>query len=66
MVTARHDVFCLVRFFVFVDLDNFASLVVATVRADGVRESHIAAVTARDQVTRRQGIMGATAVAAAL
>lgn len=63
LVTARYG---LLRLFVFVDFEHFAALVVSAVRADRVRQAHRSAVAAGYQVSRRQRIVGAAAVATTL
>jgi len=55
------SLFLLLLFFV---ADNFTAFVVPAVWADGVRQAHLAAVTARDQVACNQRVVGATAVTA--
>jgi len=50
----------------FFDCDDFAALVVTAVGADGVRQALLAAVAARNQVARRQGVVRPAAVPAAL
>jgi hypothetical protein len=53
-----------VGLFLFLN-DHFAAFVMAALGANRVRQAHLAAVAARDQVGRRQRIVCAAAVAAA-
>ncbi len=55
----------LFRLLFFFDRYNFTTLIMTAVRANRVRRAHLAAVRARDQVHCHQGIVRATAVAAA-
>jgi hypothetical protein len=60
-VTARRR-----SFFLFFDFNNLAALVMAAFGTNPVRQAHLTAVAALDDVWRFQGVVGATAVAAAL
>jgi hypothetical protein len=51
---------------IFFDLDDFATLVIPALRADGVRETHLTAVAALDELGHNEGVVGAPAVAASL
>ena len=63
LVTARQ---CLFRLFFFVDFDHFATLVVSAVWTDSVWQAHGTAVAARNQIARRERIVGAASVATTL
>jgi hypothetical protein len=48
----------------FFDFEDFPPFVVSAARADGMRQAHLAAVAAGDQVAGFQRIVSATAIAA--
>jgi hypothetical protein len=54
-----------VNLFLFFDADYLTAFIMAAVRADNVRQAHLAAVAALDEVVRLEAIMSAAAVTAA-
>jgi hypothetical protein len=48
----------------FFDLDDFATLIIPAVGANGVRETHLTAVAALDELGHNKCIVGSPAVAA--
>jgi hypothetical protein len=55
----------LLGFFVFGDSNNLTVFVVSAFRADGVRETHLTTIAALGEVQVLEGVLRATAVAAA-
>jgi hypothetical protein len=51
---------------VFFDSNNFAALVMPTIRAYGMRQAHLSTIGADSQVAGFKSVMGATAVTASL
>ena len=52
--------------FLFIDFDHFAALVVSATSANSVRQAHGAAIAARNQIARRECVVGAASVATTL